>query len=140
MTLRRPDAFPSTTNPPDVGLYSTVQPPHMLHRRSSRLSRWILELQASTQPDIVDLSDVDPVGTQSNPYLAYPHLSMAAVRRSLDDADSMHDYVVIDEDIALECPPEDVLCDGVRHFGFLPDTLPDMPTIAIERLCADRYS
>lgn len=140
MTLRRLDASPRITMLVDADPLSTVQPAHALHRRSSRLSRWILDLQTATQPDILDLSDVDPVGTRSNPYLAYPHLSMAAVRRSLDDADSMHDYVVVDEDIALECPPEDSLHDQVRNLELLIDTPTDEQTIAIARLCAHRYS
>jgi len=110
MTLRRLDASPRATAIVDA----------TLRRRSSRLSRWLLELQTSTSPNVLDLSDVDPVGTRSNPYLAYPHLSMAALRRSFDDdADSMHDYVVVDEDIALECPPEDSLYDQVRDLGSL---------------------
>lgn len=124
----------------DADPSSTVQRPRTLHRRSSCLSRWLLELQTSTQSDILDLSEVDPVGTRSNPYLAYPHLSMAALRRSLDDADSIHDYVVVDEDIALECPPEDPLYDQVRNLEPLLGTSPDVPTIAVARLCAHRYS
>ena len=131
MTLRRPDASPRAQIPIDA----------TLRRRSSRLSRWLLELQTSTPPDLLDLTDVDPVGTRSNPYLAYPHLSMAALHRSLDDdADSMHDYVVVDEDIALECPPEDPLFDQVRNLGLLVDMSSDRTNIAITRLCADRYS
>lgn len=107
MTLRRPDASPRATAIVDA----------TLRRRSSRLSRWLLELQT---PNVLDLSNVDPVGTRSNPYLAYPHLSMAALRHGFDDdADSMHDYVVVDEDIALECPPENALYDQVRDLGFL---------------------
>ncbi|KAI9570223.1 hypothetical protein HD554DRAFT_2204045 [Boletus coccyginus] len=103
MTLRRPDASPRATAIVDA----------TLRRRSSRLSRWLLELQT---PNVLDLSNVDPVGTRSNPYLAYPHLSMAALRHSFDDdADSMHDYVVVDEDIALECPPENALYDQPSH-------------------------
>lgn len=109
MTLRKPDASPRVPFLVDATLC----------RRSSRVSRWLLELQPSTPPDIFDLVDVDPVGTQSNPYLAYPHLSMAARRRSFDDVDSMHDYVVVDDDIALECPPDDALHDRVRNVGFL---------------------
>ncbi|KAH7886156.1 hypothetical protein F5I97DRAFT_1808479 [Phlebopus sp. FC_14] len=82
-----------------------------LRRRSSRLSRWLLELQLqstpSTQSDPLGLSDVHPVGTDCNPYLAYPHMSMAAVRRSLDDAGSMHDYVVVDDDEVQRCPAQE---------------------------------
>lgn len=115
MTVRRPDAFPRVPALVDA----------TLRRRSSRLSRWLSDLQTSTLPDVLDLSDVDPVGTRSNPYLAYPHLSMAALRHSLDDADSMHDYVVVDDDIALECPPEGSLCDQVRNLGLLVDMSPD---------------
>jgi hypothetical protein len=118
MTLRRPDASPRAPPPVDA----------TLRRRSNRISRWLLELQTSTPPDVIDLSDVDPVGTRCNPYLAYPHLSMAALRRSLDDADSMHDYVVVDDDIALECPAEDSLYDQVRNLGLLVDRSPDVPT------------
>lgn len=115
MTIRRPDASPRAPALVDA----------TLRRRSTRISRWLLELQTSTPPDVLDLSNVDPVGTRSNPYLAYPHLSMAALRRSLDDADSMHDYVVVDDDIALECPPEDSLYDQVRNLGLLVDRSPD---------------
>ncbi|KAF8433580.1 hypothetical protein L210DRAFT_2715474 [Boletus edulis BED1] len=85
-----------------------------LRRRSSRLSRWLSELQASAPPDVLqDLADVDPVGTRSNAYLAYPHLK--ALRLNLDDGDSLYDYVVVDEDIALECPPEDAPHDQPSH-------------------------
>ncbi|KAH0837986.1 hypothetical protein J3R83DRAFT_6223 [Lanmaoa asiatica] len=140
MTVRRADTSPHISALADTDMFSTVQPAHALRRRSSRLSRWLLDLQTSTPSDVLDLSDVDPVGTLSNPYLAYPHLSMAAVRRSLDDTDSMHDYVVVDEDIALECPPEDAPYDQVRNLGLLIDMSPDVPTIATARLCAHRYS
>ena len=109
MTLRRLDASPRVSTLVDA----------TLRRRSSRLSRWLSELQLSTPSDALDLEDVDPVGTRSNPYLAYPHLSLAALRCSFDDADSMHDYVVIDEDIALECSPEGSLYDQVRDLAFL---------------------
>lgn len=109
MTLRRLDASPRVSTLVDA----------TLRRRSSRLSRWLSELQLSTPSDALDLEDVDPVGTRSNPYLAYPHLSLAALRCSFDDADSMHDYVVVDEDIALECSPEGSLYDQVRDLAFL---------------------
>ncbi|KIJ22128.1 hypothetical protein PAXINDRAFT_165395 [Paxillus involutus ATCC 200175] len=111
MTARRLDAYPcSPVLPDDDPLTPAQYPTRTLRRRSSRVSRWLLELQIqsapSTSSDVLDLSDVHPVGTQCNPYLAYPHMSMAAVRRSLDDADSMHDYVVLDDDVAQECPQE----------------------------------
>ena len=100
----------------DDDLFSALCSPRALHRRSSRLSRWLAELQSSTATDIPDLSHVDPIGTQSNPYLAYPHMSMAALRHSLDDADSMHDYVIVDQDVTRDCPPDGSL---VRYLGFL---------------------
>ncbi|KAF8559993.1 hypothetical protein OG21DRAFT_14131 [Imleria badia] len=122
MTLRRQDASPRVQIPLDA----------TLRRRSSRLSRWLLEIQTSSTPDVFDLTDVDPVGTQSNPYLAYPHLSMAALRRSLnDDADSMHDYVVVDDDIALECPPEDSLHDQPSHDSAPTDIATPRSTIRL---------
>lgn len=130
MTIRKADASSRVPILVDADLFSTVHPPHTLHHRSSRLSSWLLELQTSTTPDVLDLSNVDPIGTQSNPYLAYPHMSMATLRRSLDDADSMHDYVVVDEDIALECPPEVSLYDQVRNLGLLDHMSPNVPTIA----------
>lgn len=108
MTIRRPDTSSRLVD-------ADVHPPSTLYRRSGRLSRWLLELQTSTTPDTLDLFDVDPIGTRCNPYLAYPHMSMATVRRGLDDADSMHDYVVIERDIALECPPEVSPYDQVRN-------------------------
>ncbi|KIL00988.1 hypothetical protein PAXRUDRAFT_820995 [Paxillus rubicundulus Ve08.2h10] len=111
MTARRFDAYPSSPALPDDEPFPPVhRPTRTLRRRSSRVSRWLLELQSQSTPsspsDVLDLSDVLPVGTQCNPYLAYPHMSMAAVRRSLDDADSMHDYVVVDDDLVQECPQE----------------------------------
>ncbi|KAG6380842.1 hypothetical protein JVT61DRAFT_5228 [Boletus reticuloceps] len=58
-----------------------------LRRRSSRLSRWLSELQASAPPDLLML--------------------IQSVLGAIHDGDSLYDYVVVDEDIALECPPED---------------------------------
>jgi hypothetical protein len=138
MTARRLDAYPcSPVLPDDDPLTPAQYPTRTLRRRSSRVSRWLLELQIqsapSTSSDVLDLSDVHPVGTQCNPYLAYPHMSMAAVRRSLDDADSMHDYVVLDDDVAQECPQEGPLHTQVRHMMLLPDTWPYVPTIGVTR-------
>ncbi|KAF9225406.1 hypothetical protein BS17DRAFT_815974 [Gyrodon lividus] len=129
MTARRFDASPRVPFIPDDDPFHPLHhSTHTLRRRSSRLSRWLLELQiqsaSSTRSDVLDLSDVDPVGTQCNPYLAYPHMSMAAVRRSLDDAGSMHDYVLVDDDDAQDCPPEEPLHTQVRHVILLPDTSP----------------
>ncbi|KAH7916364.1 hypothetical protein BJ138DRAFT_995653 [Hygrophoropsis aurantiaca] len=76
-------------------------PRRTLRRRSSRLSQWLQELQnqSSAQSTVVDLSgDADADNSGCNPYLAYPHLSLAAVRPSFDDAGSMHSYVVVDDD------------------------------------------
>ena len=131
MTVRRLDASSSRVTPLlDLDLFSPSHVPRALHCRSSRLSRWLSELQTPACPDALDLSDVDPVGTQSNPYLAYPHMSMAALGRSLDDVDSMHDYVIIDQDIAQECPPQASVYDQVRYLGLLGHMPPNLPITA----------
>ncbi|KAG9314017.1 hypothetical protein JVU11DRAFT_4795 [Chiua virens] len=127
MTVRIPDASPRVPPPLDVDLLSTAR---MLHRRSSRLSRWLSELQTPST-EVFDLSDVDPVGTRSNPYLAYPHLNMPAIRHDSDDADSIHDYVVVDDDIALECPPEDSLYDQPSHESAPTDLASPRSTIRL---------
>ncbi|KIM70169.1 hypothetical protein SCLCIDRAFT_12738 [Scleroderma citrinum Foug A] len=73
-----------------------------LCRRSSHVSRWLTEVQTQSDPstpsDVADLSDVDPVGTRCNPYLAYPHMNTSAFRQSLDDTSSIHDYVLVDNE------------------------------------------
>ncbi|KAF9245751.1 hypothetical protein BU15DRAFT_58721 [Melanogaster broomeanus] len=128
MTARRFDASPRAPVPilSDDDPFAPIQlPTRTLRRRSnSRLSRWLLELQIqstpSTRSDVPDLSDVDHVGTRCNPYLAYPHMNMAAVHRSLDDAGSMHDYVIVGDDVAQECPPEEPLHAQVSHDPLAP--------------------
>jgi hypothetical protein len=100
---------------------STQHPTRTLRRRSSRLSKWLEELrvQSSTvrQPDIPNHpANVENVGTECSPYLAYPHLNFATVRRSMDDASSMHDYVVVnDDDVQEYTPPEEPTHVKVRH-------------------------
>lgn len=101
-----------------------------LRRRSSRLSKWLQELrdQSSTdhQSGIFKRSaDVETIGTECNPYLAYPHLNPAAVRRSMDDASSMHDYVVVnDDDVQEYIPPEEPTQVKVRHLLHVLDRPP----------------
>jgi hypothetical protein len=72
-------------------------------RRSSLLDRWIQEQQLTTVPS----TDCTPtnnheflpsVGTDSNPYLAYPHLSRVSFQPILDDVGTLRDYGSVDDD------------------------------------------
>lgn len=80
---------------------------HHVRRRSSHLKRWIEDQQShsSATPslvlDLTEDSNVCPVGTRCNPYLAYPHLKFSPVD---DDADSLHSYDVVDDDDIPEEP------------------------------------
>lgn len=89
-----------------------------LCRRSSHVSRWLTEVQTQSDPstpsDVADLSDVDPVGTRCNPYLAYPHMNTSAFRQSLDDTSSIHDYVLVDNE-ALDHLADQPFQVKVRH-------------------------
>ncbi|OAX42654.1 hypothetical protein K503DRAFT_766535 [Rhizopogon vinicolor AM-OR11-026] len=115
MAVRRMDASLRAVVGDDDVFAPSQHPTRTLRRRSSRLSKWLEELriQPSTvqQPDIFNSSagtETVGVGTKCNPYLAYPHLSLAAIRRSMDDASSMHDYVVVnDDDVQEYIPPEE---------------------------------
>jgi hypothetical protein len=92
-----------------------------LRRRSSRLSKWLEEVRI--QPSTVKQSNIfnrpangETIGTECNPYLAYPHLNLAAIRRSMDDASSMHDYVVVnDDDVQEYIPTDEPTHVKVRH-------------------------
>ncbi|KAG1754825.1 uncharacterized protein EDB91DRAFT_1042848 [Suillus paluster] len=109
MTVRRI----SSSVRPNVGdddVFTTQPHTRTLRRRSSRLSKWLEDLRVES-PTVQQLdisADTETVGTECNPYLAYPHLSPATVRRSMDDARSMHDYVVVnDGDVQEYVPPEE---------------------------------
>ncbi|KAG2155627.1 hypothetical protein DEU56DRAFT_315856 [Suillus clintonianus] len=109
MTVRRISAS-VRANVGDDDVFTTQHHTRTLRRRSSRLSKWLEELQvdSSTVQQPETSADVEAVGTECNPYLAYPHLSLATVRRSMDDATSMHDYVVVnDGDVQEYIPPEE---------------------------------
>ena len=74
---------------------------HILRRRRSHLKRWI-EDQQHIEPDDFDFDDpespIERVGTPCNPYLAYPHLSVASFHpRTLNEVGSLHNYVVVDD-------------------------------------------
>lgn len=77
-------------------------------RRGSRLRRWVEEQQ--TAVDLTYDADVDGyeppshVGTPSNAYLAYPQLGGLTLHPTYDDADTLHSYVILEED-ELEPPP-----------------------------------
>ncbi|EGO05302.1 hypothetical protein SERLA73DRAFT_157878, partial [Serpula lacrymans var. lacrymans S7.3] len=103
-TVRRMDASGLSRVSRDDLFLQVKRSSRTLRRRSSHLSRWLQEQQShvspkSSQADLdFDISDdVQGVGTECNPYLAYPHLSGAALRNSFDDAGSMHSYVILDE-------------------------------------------
>ncbi|KAG2076835.1 hypothetical protein BDR04DRAFT_1067044, partial [Suillus decipiens] len=101
MTIRRISAS-VRANVGDDDIFTTQHHTQTLRRRSSRLSKWLEELRVDSptvQPsdDLNISTNVEAVGTECNPYLAYPHLSLATVRRSMDDATSMYDYVVVDD-------------------------------------------
>ncbi|KAL4070575.1 hypothetical protein J3A83DRAFT_3229815 [Scleroderma citrinum] len=103
LVARRRDASTRVADSPDDDPFPSLQLSNTsLCRRSSHVSRWLTELQthsdSSTPSDIVDLSDVAPVGTRCNPYLAYPHMNTTTL--PLDDASSIHDYVLVDNEEA----------------------------------------
>jgi hypothetical protein len=106
-------SFPTTSRiddprnlhtPPDEANPALLMPAnsgHMLRRRRSHLKRWI-EDQQHIEPDDFDFDDpespIERVGTPCNPYLAYPHLSVASFHpRTLNEVGSLHDYVVVDD-------------------------------------------
>ncbi|KAG1757113.1 hypothetical protein EDB19DRAFT_12620 [Suillus lakei] len=125
MTIRRISAS-VRANVGDDDVFTTQHPTRTLRRRSSRLSKWLEELRVDSptiqQPDIS--ADAETVGTECNPYLAYPHLSLATVRRSMDDASSMHDYVVVNDGDVQEYIPleEPVDVKGSHGQSALADT------------------
>ncbi|KAG1828149.1 hypothetical protein EV424DRAFT_1387404 [Suillus variegatus] len=112
MTVRRISAS-VRAHAGDDDIFTTQNHTRTLRRRSSRLSKWLEELRVGSSTvqrlDGTDNStNTENVGTECNPYLAYPHLSLATVRRSMDDATSMHDYVVVDDgDVQEYNPPEE---------------------------------
>jgi len=125
MTIRKMDA--STRAPVgDDGIFaSTHNPARTLRRRSSRLSKWLQELRdqsSSAQQQVIYnrstevVETVETVETQSNPYMAYPHLNFAAGRTSIDDdVSSMYDYVVVNDDDMHDYTPEEPTQEKVRH-------------------------
>jgi hypothetical protein len=118
MTVRRINAS-VRASVGDDDIFTTQHPIRTLRRRSSRLSKWLEELRVDSptvqQPDISPDAETS-IGTECNPYLAYPHLSLATVRRSMDDATSMHDYVVVDDgDVQEYIPSEEPVDIKVRH-------------------------
>lgn len=128
MTVRRLSAS-VRPNVGDDDIFTTQHHTRTLRRRSSRLSKWLEELRVDSptvqQPRSLHIpTNVETVGTECNPYLAYPHLSLATVRRSMDDATSMHDYVVVDDsDVQEHIPPEDpVDVKGSHGQSALADT------------------
>lgn len=120
MTVRRISAS-VRAHAGDDDIFTTQNHTRTLRRRSSRLSKWLEELRVGSSTvqrlDGTDNStNTENVGTECNPYLAYPHLSLATVRRSMDDATSMHDYVVVDDgDVQEYNPPEEPVDLEVRH-------------------------
>jgi len=76
-------------------------------RRSSLLDRWIQEQQLTTVPS-TDLTPTNnheffpSIGTDSNPYLAYPHLSRVSFQPILDDVGTLRDYGSVDD---VNLPP-----------------------------------
>ncbi|KAG2149540.1 hypothetical protein BD769DRAFT_1344741 [Suillus cothurnatus] len=126
MTVRRISAS-VRANVGDDDIFTTQHHTGTLRRRSSRLSKWLEELRFDSptvqQPGSPNIStDVETVGTECNPYLAYPHLSLATVRKSMDDAISMHDYVVVDDgDVQEYIPPEESVDVKVRHLWHVLD-------------------
>lgn len=122
MTVRRTNA-PVRVNIGDDDIFATPHHTRTLRRRSSRLSKWLEELRVDSptirRPDSLNISpDAETVGTECNPYLAYPHLSLATVRRSMDD------YVVVDDgDVQEYIPPEEpVDVKGSHGQSALADT------------------
>ncbi|KAG8219467.1 hypothetical protein J3R82DRAFT_396 [Butyriboletus roseoflavus] len=114
MTLRRADASPHVPILVDADLFSTVQPPQTLHRRSSCLSRWIMELQTSTHSDVPDLSDVDPLSVAAwKTLIAYMTMSLSM------------------KTLRLECPPEDPVYDQLSHGSAPTDIASPRSTIRL---------
>jgi hypothetical protein len=120
MTVRRTNAS-IRANVEDDDIFTTQHHTRTLRRRSSRLSKWLEELRVDSptiqRPGSLNISpDAETIGTECNPYLAYPHLSLATVRKSMDDATSMHDYVVVDDgDVQEYILPEEPVDTKVRH-------------------------
>lgn len=113
----------------DDDIFTTQHHTQTLRPRSSRLSKWLEELRVDSptvqrSDDLNVSTNMEAVGTECNPYLAYPHLSLATVRRSMDDATSMHDYVVVDDgDVQEYIPPEEpVDVKGAHGQSTLADT------------------
>lgn len=128
MTVRRINAS-VRANVGDDDIFTTQHHTRTLRRRSSRLSKWLEELRVDSptiqRPGSLNISpDAETIGTECNPYLAYPHLSLATVRKSMDDATSMHDYVVVDDgDVQEYIPPEEpVDIKGSHGQSALADT------------------
>ncbi|KAG2156685.1 uncharacterized protein EDB93DRAFT_1079312 [Suillus bovinus] len=127
MTIRRIGP-PVRANVGDDDIFMTQHHTRTLRRRSSRLSKWLEELRVDSptvqrRDSLNNSTDVENVGTECNPYLAYPHLSLATVRGSMDDATSMHDYVVVDDgDVQEYIPPEPVDVKGSHGQSALADT------------------
>ncbi|KAG0707524.1 hypothetical protein DFH29DRAFT_796566 [Suillus ampliporus] len=134
MTVRRISAS-VRANTVDDDVFTTPHHTRTLRRRSSRLSKWLEELQVDSstiqQPDTS--ADAETIGTECNPYLAYPHLSLATVRRSMDEASSMHDYVVVDDgDVKEYILPEELADVKVSHgLSALADTTSSSPRSTI---------
>lgn len=128
---------------------------HVLRRKRSHLNRWIQDQQYQVEHDDVfdDVpeSPVERIGTPCNPYLAYPHLSVASFQpKTLNEVGSMYNYVVVDDVVDDETRPDDdhfsVDSDGAEvrlcfrivctHLGFYSNTQQHMfppPSPVIEK-------
>ncbi|KAI6112506.1 hypothetical protein EDD16DRAFT_1168272 [Pisolithus croceorrhizus] len=123
---RRKDASARAEDLVDTDPFASLHLPNpSLRRRSSRLSRWLADLPnrsgLSTPSDIDDLSQVEPVGTRCNPYLAYPHLGTMVHGRTCEDDASTHDYVLVDNGEAQSYPADQPVRGKASHEPALSD-------------------
>ncbi|KAI0669762.1 hypothetical protein C8Q78DRAFT_143261 [Trametes maxima] len=95
-SLRRPKAAPSG----DDDLLAMPALSRTPQRSSSRTYRWVEDQQhMSGPPEDVSAAASTAAGTQTHPYLAYPHLSAASlVKGPKDTIRTLESYVFVDDD------------------------------------------
>lgn len=134
LLARRKDASARAEDLIDADPFASLHSPNpSLRRRSSRLSRWLADLPnrsgLSTPSDIDDFSQVDPIGTRCNPYLAYPHLGTMTHGRTCEDDTSTHDYVLVDNGEAQTYPADQPAQVKASHEPALSDAANPRSTI-----------
>ncbi|KAI0651989.1 hypothetical protein C8Q79DRAFT_1005232 [Trametes meyenii] len=95
VTLRRPKAAPSG----DDDLLAMPALSRTPQRSSSRTYRWVEDQQHMSAPPEESPAASTVAGTQTHPYLAYPHLSAASlVKGPKDTIRTLESYVFVDDD------------------------------------------